>query len=726
METFSKPLDPTAAHWLALRREQNIHLDFDLLAQACHFADQLGGQSSVPYGISSLHQGLAMADELFSLHCDSQTLAAAIIYPTIHYFQPSPEIIEKFLPPNIAQLASDVKKMEAIKPLSTSTFTSAHQHADNLRKMCLAMVDDVRIVLIKLAEQLVILKYLRHCHPEQQQHIAQQVMNIYAPLANRLGVGQMKWQMEDLAFRYLNTEQYKKISQALKMRRQDREIFINQIIRNLYHLLAEVHVSQVEISGRAKHIYSIYRKIQSKHLDFNQIYDTSAVRILVKELEDCYTVLSIVHTKWPHIKTEFDDYIAKPKPNGYRSIHTVIVSPENINIEIQIRTYQMHKEAELGVAAHWQYKEGKEGLSSYGEKINWLRHVMDWQKEVSSPQGEDLYRKIFADRVYVFTPNGDIFDLEAGATPLDFAYHIHSAIGHRCRGAKVNDMIVPLTHVLKTGDQVTIITGKESQPSRDWLNPTANYLKTNNAKHKVRSWFKKLEQQAHLTAGSSAWEKICRREGIAKSEIEKAASLFKFKSGQELLMAIGVGTMGVATVLNRLRGGDNETAKRSATFTEKIIEKIHPKKREGIQIEGIDNLLTQLAHCCKPIPGDPIVGYITMGRGVTIHQQNCRNLNYTLKRYPERLLKVNWSEQANQSYPVEIHLLAEDRAGLIRDITNVIATEHISLLGINTRVNKLENQAYINLIIEIKSLNPLRKILAQLQQIPGITQVRRL
>lgn len=707
-----------ANDWLA--RQTDSRLNIALLTQACRLVSDLDDAKPLPYAASALQEGLAIADELLILNCDSFTVAAGIIYPAIYYYSPAEEWLEKYLPSAVYKLAQAVKKMDAVQ---TSQGKNSNR-IDNLRKMCLAMVDDVRIVLIKLAEQLVILKYLRHCTPEQQQQIAEQVMHIYAPLANRLGVGQMKWQMEDLAFRYLNPSAYREISQALKMRRQDREIFIKYFIKNLYQILEEAGVHNAEISGRAKHIYSIYRKIERKRVDFSQIYDTSAVRILVKTIEDCYKALSVAHTAWTHLQAEFDDYIAKPKPNGYRSIHTVILSPENINVEIQIRTFQMHEESELGVAAHWQYKEGA-NLSNYNEKINWLRHIMDWQKEVSAPQ-DHAYHKIFEDRVYVFTPNGDVFDLEAGATPLDFAYHVHTELGHRCRGTKVNDMIVPLTHPLRTGDQVSIITGKENNPSRDWLNPAAHYLKTSAALQKVRSWFKRQEQQNYLTAGQAAWEKLARREGIAKNDVDKAITYFKFKNTQELFIAIGSGTIGAISVLNKIKHPEiDENKKLSPLITEKIPERPPHSKGGELQIEGIDNLLTQLARCCRPIPGDAILGYITKGRGITIHQQDCRNIQFTLKRHPERLFTVNWGGKTQQSYQVEIHIEAEDRAGLVRDISNITATQHISLLGLTTRVDKIENRAYINLTIEVSSLAPLKKILQQFQQVPGVTQVKR-
>lgn len=710
--------------WLTRRQAENQPLNLDLLTKVCVCVSQIKEEKPPPYAASALEEGLNMADELRVLHCDSQTLAAAILYPALYYDHPPLEWVEKYVPAEVYKLAQDVQKMDAVQ--HTGKFSKNQTSADNLRKMCLAMVDDARIVLIKLAEQLVILKYLRHCAPDQQKEIAQQVADIYAPLANRLGVGHIKWQMEDLSFRYLNPEEYRKISQALNMRRQDREIFIHKMIERLQHLLEASGVHGAEITGRAKHIYSIHRKLQRKQVEFGQIYDTSALRILVKTIEESYKALSVVHTAFAHIQSEFDDYIAKPKPNGYRSIHTVIVSPEKINVEIQIRTYQMHEESELGVAAHWQYKEGFSGkTANYAEKINWLRHIMDWQKEVSAPQ-ENLYQKIFEDRVYVFTPNGDVFDLEVGATPLDFAYHVHTDLGHRCRGAKVNNVMAPLTYPLRTGDEVSILTGKEKQPSRDWLNPSAHYLKTSVAQQKVRSWFKKQEQQNHIAAGLALWEKMSRREGLAKNDLEKAIPYFKFKNIQEILIAIGSGTLGIISVINRIKNPEGEEAKKVVMIHEKADEKRSIQKSKGLQIEGVSHLLTQLARCCKPIPGDAIIGFITRGRGVTIHQQECRNIQFMMKRHPEKLCEVNWGAQQDQAYTVEIHLEAEDRPGLLRDISSLIAAEHVSLLGLNTRTDKLESRAYIQFTVELKSLPLLKKLLAELSKISGVLRARRL
>ncbi len=721
MDNTVNPLNLLALQWLEQRQQDPRGFDIGLLTQACQFASDYYQAITPLYVNSMLQQGLEMADELLNLNCDNNTIAASIVFPSIYYLGLEEEIIKKHLPIEVYSLARGVSKMDAVQQLNQQKNSG---RADNLRKMCLAMVDNVRIVLIKLAEQLVILKHLRNGTSEQQQQIASQVMHIYAPLANRLGVGQMKWQMEDLAFRYLNNDEYRKISQALKMRRKDRETFIHNFIDNLNRILTDAGVHNAEISGRAKHIYSIFRKICRKQVDFSQIYDTSAVRILVRTIEDCYKALSIVHTSWRHVFSEFDDYIAKPKPNGYRSIHTVIISPENIHVEIQIRTYQMHEESELGVAAHWQYKENA-GVktSSYSEKINWLRHIMDWQREVTDPSN-NLYHKIFEDRVYVFTPNGDVFDLETGATPLDFAYHIHTNLGHRCRGAKVNDIMTPLTHQLRTGDQVHIITGKEIAPSRDWLNPASHYLKTSAALQKVRSWFKRQEQEHYYNQGQALWEKLAKREGVPKNDAEKAVEFFKFKNLHELFIAIGSGSLGVVSVLNKIKHPEVEEIKKPLIVATKLPERTS-QSQEGLQIEGVGNLLTQLARCCRPIPGDTILGYITKGRGISVHQQDCRNLQFILKKHPERLFKVTWGQNSLQNYPVEILIEAEDRSGLIRDISNVIATAHLSLLGLSTRVDKLENMAYIDLTIEIKSLSPLKKILIQLQQVSGVRRVQR-
>lgn len=732
LQNENTTLSNETEQWLSETHSNHPQIDLLPLKAACELAERISQDKKLPYAESAISQGRNMANELFSLNCDSETLVSAICYPAVYYCQPKKEIIKKSLNSQVEKLLSGAQKMEAIHSIKSSNadFTQQQNTADNLRKMLLAMVDDVRIVLIKLAERLAILKYLKHCPKIQQLAMATQAMSLYAPLANRLGIGQVKWQMEDLAFRYINPEEYAKISKALNMRRKDREEFIQDMLQRLNELFKDSGLIDINITGRAKHIYSIHRKLTRKRVGIEEIYDTSALRILVPSIKDCYTALSIVHATWPHIAKEFDDYIAKPKPNGYRSIHTAVMSPNEINVEIQIRTHKMHEEAELGVAAHWKYKEGSgQTASTYEEKIDLLREVMDWQKEVSTEgPSENLYASIFDDRIYVFTPNGDVFDLIAGATPLDFAYHVHSEVGNRCKGAKVNDTLVPLTHQLKTGDRVSILTSKSGHPSRDWLNPSLGYLKTNAARAKVRHWFRKENFECNLLDGQAIWEKAARRANLTKSAIAQVYKRFNFKKVEDLFASLGAGDISTATIVHQIH-----SLTKKAQPQEPVIEVNKPSpassksssSKSNLIIEGVDDLLTQLARCCRPIPGDNIIGYITKGRGVSIHQINCSNIQQAINFRPERIIEVAWSTEKPQAYPVDLTIEASDRAGLVRDVSNVIANENLPILGINTRVNKMNNEAYISLTIEIKSLEPLNKIFAQLRQVAGVTRVSR-
>lgn len=704
--------------WLEHIRDKKYN--HELLKKACELTLEINRAHDSAFSNALLEKGLSMASHLENLKCDSETLAAAIIYPSFFHTSDTKDLIAKELSENVAKLLVGTSRMEAIDSLQNQT--------DNLRKMLLAMVDDIRVVLVKLAERLVTLLHLRTQPKVEQLRIATQVMALYAPLANRLGIGQFKWQMEDLAFRYLEPENYADISKALKMRRKDREEYIRNVINLLNNLLKDAHIENGKITGRAKHIYSIYRKIKRKHVDFSEIYDASAVRILVSDIQDCYSVLGIVHSTWPHIPQEFDDYIAKPKPNGYRSIHTAVIGPEKRNVEIQIRTFKMDDEAELGVAAHWKYKESAKKKSSYEEKINWLREVMDWQKEMSTegPAQSEIYKSIFKDRVYVFTPNGDVLDLEAGATPLDFAYHVHTEVGHRCRGAKVNDAMVPLTHTLETGDRVEILTTKEGHPSRDWLNPDLGYLKTGAALAKARHWFRQQDHDKNLEIGQELWEKTYRRTSIPKNALKDIYQDFNFKSIEDFLAAIGAGDIGVTTVLNRIR---SKNAPSEAIETELPLQQPAKMSQEKsgsyISIEGVGNLLTQLARCCQPIPGDPIIGYITKGRGISIHHQDCRNIKVAQKFRSERIIEVNWGSDLPQKYPVALIIEADDRPGLLRDISNIITAEKITILSLSTRVNKIKNRAYINLTIEVNQLDLLNKLIRDLKQISDVITVQR-
>ena len=720
-----KDLAQQPEQWLLEASERAPHLDTAVIKRAYTYVSEIGSNKPIPYAKSSLSQGLRMADQLIDLNCDLNTLVAAIVYPCFLYQQPSKDELKQHFGVKVLKLLQGVQRMDALHSLFGQQTFRRDKQVDNVRKMLLAMVDDIRVVLIKLSEQLAVLKSLRKCPAIQQQEVARQVMSIYAPLANRLGLGQLKWQLEDFAFRYTYTQEYAEISQALKMRRQDRENLINDMIKDLEQLLRSAEIEKFEISGRAKHIYSIYRKIQRKQVGFSEIYDQFALRVLLPTIEDCYTTLSLAHGKWSHIQKEFDDYIAKPKSNGYRSIHTAVIGPSNVNIEIQIRTFNMHAEAELGVAAHWKYKEGSGAQSDYEDKINWLREVMDWQKEVvlDDPNAESALEQIFSDRVYVFTPQGDIFDMQTGATPLDFAYHVHTDVGHRCKGAKVNDVLVQLTHPLQTGDRVEILTGKEPNPSRDWLQAQSGYLTTNHARAKVRHWFKQLDYRKHHAEGEVLWEKAARRAEINKNEISKACEKFNFKTADDLLAAIGANSISANAVLQYLK--HQHKPDDSSSFIPSIKKPAAKTQSPKLEVAGIDDLLTQLARCCKPIPGDPILGYITKGRGVTIHHRECQNMRQAIQFRPERVMEVEWGSGPQQTYPVDLVVEAIDRPALIRDVTGVMANANISMTGLTSRVNKLDNIAYVNITVEMKSLEPLQNLLNQLRQVEGVLKAKR-
>lgn len=695
-----------------------------LLRQASVLAQVAGSEHATPNGESCLHQGLAMAEILAELNLDDESLAAAIVYSSVRYAGLNIDDTTEHLGSKVAKIVKGSLQMEAINILRGENY-HAHEVAtiDNIRKMLLAMVDDVAVVLIKLAERLCILRNAAIFNETRKKQIAKETMDIYAPLANRLGIGQIKWQLEDLSFRYLQPDDYKKISSFLNERRIDREQYIQQILAELTSLLEEADVHNFKITGRAKHIYSIFRKMQRKKIDLQEIYDINAVRILVPNIEDCYATLSSVHARWQHVKKEFDDYIAKPKPNGYRSIHTAVIGPNEKTVEIQIRTFQMHEEAELGVAAHWIYKEGIHKPSTYEEKISWLRQVLDWQKEVAKTEAakEEIQTQLFDDSVYVFTPTGEVLDLPKGATPLDFAYQIHSELGHRTRGAKVNGHIVPLSHQLKTGEQIEILTIKKGQPSRDWLNPHLGYLKTSRAKAKVLQWFKKQDYDKNLAEGHAQLEKEFKRLNIKDVNLNQIAQKLNYKNENDLLAALGRGDLGINVITHHLPI--------EAPSTSEIKTEVHrPKPAEiftDIDVLGIGNLLTYMALCCKPIPGDEIIGYVTQGRGISIHRKNCENIIRAETLHDEKIIQVTWGSKTQKQYQVDLIVQANNNADLPREITNILSQENIPLRNINCAFNNKENRMTITLTIEISSLAPLSKILARINQLPDVHEVNR-
>ncbi|MDF3054425.1 MAG: relA [Gammaproteobacteria bacterium] len=699
-----------------------------LIRHAASLAQLTGDNVPTPTFISCLQQGLFMGEILVELNVDEEALAAGILYSCVRYADLSLEDICEQLSQPIAKLIHGAEKMDAIDILATSTSNIfSKSKMDNIRKMLLAMVDDIRIVLLKLAEHLVILRHIYLLPEEAQKREASITHSIYAPLANRLGIGHIKWELEDFSFRYLEPEIYKKISRELKATRKDRETYVQDMIHFLDETMrTQLHIDKVEVTGRAKHIYSIYKKMTRKKVGLQDIYDALAFRILLPKVEDCYAALGQVHSLWQPIEKEFDDYVTTPKPNGYRSIHTAVVGPEDKHVEIQIRTFDMHEEAELGVAAHWIYKEGQPVKRGYEAKIAWLRQVMDWQQEVTQAddKASEQASQVFDDHIYVFTPQGDVVELPKGATPLDFAYHIHTNVGHRCRGAKINDQIVPLSYELKMGDRVSILTAKEGQPSRDWLNPHTGYLKTARAKSKVHQWLRQQDLEKNQQLGETLFDKELRRLGIKNFDVKSLIKKMHYQKSEDFFAALGRGDMTLSAIVHAI-----EELLAPKTKAEQPLDILKAPSKQiaptDISIEGVGNLLTSTALCCKPIPGDDIIGYITRDKGISIHKVNCSNILNTREHNKVKLINVSWGNGVENKYVADLVVNAYERQGLVRDVTHLLVGERINLLGLTTLVNKSDNTTCINLSIEIQGLDSLSRILARLQQVPNVYEVKR-
>ena len=595
----------------------------------------------------------------------------------------------------------------------------ALQQSESLRKMLLAVVSDVRLVLVRIAEQLYRLREARKAPAALQEALALETREIYAPLANRLGVWQLKWELEDFAFRYTEPETYRGIAKALKEKRVEREDFIENVKSTL---AAELEANNIngEISGRPKHIYSIWRKMQRKDRGLESLYDIRAVRILVDDVSACYAALGVVHNLWSYIPGEFDDYIANPKENDYQSLHTAVVGPEGKTVEIQIRSYDMHRHAELGVAAHWRYKEGGATPAAFDQKIQFLRQLLEPKDD-----GTDLLDQIrddfFEDRVYAVSPKGDVVELPANATPLDFAYHVHTMVGHRCRGAKVNGRIVPLTYQIENGDQIEIITGSQPQPSRDWISAKLGYLAGARARAKVRNWFRQQDKELHLRQGREILDRELTRLNVSDVATDDIAQQLKFKDTDGLSVALGAGDLtsaSIATALQHVRGTE--------------LPKIKPRrprkkdsKPDSVAVHGVGDLMCNFARCCRPVPPEAIGGYITQGRGVSIHRQDCGNFLGLSQRHPERVLETGWGDSSTGSYPVELSLHAFDRAGLLRDITSVLADEDANVLDMKSHTDKKSMQVIMEISLEIRDLPTLSTAISKLEQLPNVVSVRR-
>lgn len=730
----------TIEHWLVGIGINNSDADVNELRQALNLLALVGKDKLNPYGETCLQHGLAMASIVNDLGVDADAMAAALLYSSVQYGDLPLENISEHLGEKITKLINGAKQLAGIDEFyhDLAHGRQYNYNLDNIRKMFLAIVDDVVIVVIKLAERLYALRHVAKFSDEHKQRVAKSVSALYAPLANRLGISQLKWEMEDLAFRYLEPDKYYKISKSLKENRITREKYIENFTRLLSEVLAQAQIKNFKVSGRVKHIYSIYRKMCRKNVGLENIYDVNAVRIFVPEVVDCYEALSAVHAKWQQILAEFDDYIANPKPNGYSSIHTAVIGPEDKIIEIQIRTFTMHEEAELGVAAHWLYKEGKvRAQIGYEEKIALLRQVMTWQEEVAG--GEEKKREvqqIFRDRIYVFTPQNDLLDLPQGATPLDFAYRVHTEVGNRCVGAKVSGAIVPLNYQLKTGDRIEILTSKRGQPSRDWLNVELGFLQTSHARAKVLGWFKKQNYDEDLKVGQELLIKEQKRLGLKQINLEQVAAYLKYKNKNDMLAALGTGELKLAVVMGAIddellkdreeKAQEKDNATIVAETTAAAVQsRAQSRTLPGVQIHGVDNLLTHMASCCKPVPGDKVVGYVTQGRGISIHRCDCHNILHAQKDRSERLLSVEWGKTQQKRYPVDLVVEAFDRTGLVRDITNIFADEGVMVSGLQFVADKKEQIAHVYITIEVENLEIFSKLLTQIAQVSGVLKTWR-
>jgi GTP diphosphokinase / guanosine-3',5'-bis(diphosphate) 3'-diphosphatase len=589
---------------------------------------------------------------------------------------------------------------------------------ETLRKTFLAMDSDVRVVFIKLADRLHNMRTLGAFPEAKRRRIAQETLDIFAPLANRLGIWQIKWELEDLGFRYTNPEKYKEIAEQLAVRREAREAEIQNIIKSISKLLNDAGI-KAEISGRPKHIYSIYKKMSEKGKPFDLVRDVRGVRLIVPDSAACYAALGVIHTHWRPIPNEFDDYIAAPKDNFYQSLHTAVIYDDGRPVEVQIRTFEMDESAEFGIASHWRYKEGGT-RDKYDERINWLRRVMEWQKDVDDAQEfvDSMKTDVFKDRVYVFTPHGDIIDLPAGSTPIDFAYHVHTNVGNRCRGAKVNNKLVPLDYTLHTGEQVEILTAKQGGPSRDWLNPSLGLVRTQRARSKIRAWFKKQDQDQNVSQGKDMLVHEIQRLGLPELDddgLKNLASQFD-RSPEELFVALGCGDFNITRVVNKLM----ETKE-----TNDVLVVVPPSSdgvpSEAVTVLGLKGLLTSMGKCCNPTPGDEIIGYITRGHGATIHRQDCPNMLRIQDR--ERLVKVSWGENVH-TYPVPIRIRAYDRQGLMGDITTLLNGESVNMVDVQVRINK--NLADLRIVIEVRDIGQLSRLLARIENLPNVLEAQRI
>ena len=705
---FRHVRDSVARHYPQADLTQ-LRQAFDLAEQAHHTQPRVTGE---PY----ITHPLAAAQVLADIGIDPVAVAAAILHDVPEDSDFTLADIEDRFGAEVAQLVDGVTKLSKF-----STHSHEEQQAENIRKMFLAMADDIRVVLIKLADRLHNMRTLYALPSEKQTRIARQTLEIYAPLAERLGIWSVKWELEDLAFKTLEPEAYRELARMLDTRRKGREAFIRRAIEALRPELKAAGI-EAELSGRPKHLYSIWKKMQRKDAELGEIYDVYAIRCLVDEIKDCYAALGVVHSLWRPIPNQFDDYIAVPKPNLYQSLHTAVIALDGQPLEIQIRTHAMHAVSEVGIAAHWRYKEGSRADREYDAKLAWLRQVMDWQRDVSDATEfvEGVKLDVFQDQVFVFTPKGEVKDLPAGATPLDFAYRIHTDIGHRCIGAKINNRLVPLDYRLKNGDIVEIVTTKsEHGPSRDWL----NLVRTSHAREKIRAWFKRQERDENIIHGRESLERELRRlartslGAVGQDRILDIARAYKFDNLEDFYAAVGYGAVGAQQVVSRLGVVDDAQLALPPTAPPPS-----PSRQGGVQVKGVGDLLIRFGKCCHPIPGDPIIGFITRGKGVTVHLRNCQTvLN---ERETARMIEVEWEGKVQQTYPITIRLEAYDRTGLLSDVSQVVAENKVNILAATVAVSS-DKTASVRATLEVLSVAQLARVMSRLEQLKDVISVQR-
>ena len=715
--------DITSEQWLDALTARLPQAERDLVIRANSWAQQYYPGLKHRTGQPWIDHARAATGILGGLRVGGEAIAATLLLGAPITTRADRDGLQSAFGPAVVALVDGVTSMVQIQALRSKNIASVKPHdrasqLEALRKMLLAMAQDVRVVLIKLADQVQWLRELAlQADADTRKDAAQEALELFSPLANRLGVWQLKWEMEDLALRFLEPETYRNLARQLDEKRSDRETYIGEVIRIL-HIELKAGGIEAEVSGRPKHIYSIWRKMQRKEVGLDDLFDVRAVRVMVEDVKDCYAVLGIVHNLWTPIPREFDDYIARPKANDYRSLHTAVIGPDSKVLEVQVRTHEMHQHAELGVAAHWRYKEAVKGDAGLDDKISWLRNVLEWKDELADAAELAEYFKtdLFQDMVYVVTPQGRVVDLPRGSTPVDFAYHLHSELGHRCRGAKVNGQIVPLTYALSNGQRVEIIAAKEGGPSRDWLNPALGFIESNRARTKVRQWFNSQQLDEAMAHGRAVLEKDLQRLGKTGQNLEELASRLKFGGVNELFAALGRGEVTPRQVQSAVLGDEIPEDKLPA----------HPPHSRptatpgGILIVGVDKLLTVLARCCKPAPPDRIIGFVTRGRGVTVHRADCRNV----ARLPqERLIASDWGKTGASKFPVDIEVIAGSHPALMRDILDVFTREKVRVASSTSYSQDLN--AKMAFTLEVEGLPQLIRLLASVRDISGVESARR-